>query len=249
MGRLCDQPLPGPVSDIASRIYARAYGVNLDEAEGGGAYRSFDDFFTRRLRIGARVVEDAKIVSPSDGKIVAAGNVADGATILVKGRGYDVAELIGSFEDARRYTDGEYVVVYLHPRDYHRVHAPVDGEVVEVRAIPGDLYPVNSIGERHVPGLFVRNQRVNIVIDTAELGRVSVVMVGATIVGRISVRAMEGPSVPVGNHLIQPVIAVCRGDEIGTFHLGSTVVMVLEKGANLSRATGPVQFGESLERA
>jgi phosphatidylserine decarboxylase len=113
----------------------------------------------------------------------------------------------------------------------------------------GDLYPVNKIGERHIPQLFVRNQRVAIVIDTPSAGRVTAVMVGATIVGRVTVSVLPGDDVPPGEHAIVPPRRVQRGDEIGKFHLGSTVVLLLEPGLSVARPTGPVRVGESLLRA
>jgi phosphatidylserine decarboxylase len=224
--------------------------VNLAEAEPlDHAYRSFDAFFTRRLRIGARPLAEARVTSPSDGLIVAAGDVVGGTSIQVKGRPYEVDELIGSKEDARRYEGGEFAVVYLHPRDYHRVHSPVDGTLVAVRVVPGDLFPVNSIGERHVPPLFVRNRRATMVIDSSDLGRVQVIMVGATIVGKISIAALGDKSGQPGTHTLEPGVPVKRGDELGAFHLGSTVVVLFEKSGTLSRATGPILMGESMERS
>ncbi len=252
VGRLCEQELPPRVADVASKIYARAYGVNLEEADPEqGPYTNFDAFFTRRLRDGARRIDDSKLVSPADGRLVAAGAVRPNLAITVKGREYDVAELCGSSQAAKDYAGGEYAVIYLHPRDYHRVHSPVDGKVVRVRSMPGDLFPVNAIGERHVPRLFVRNQRVSIVVDSESLGRVDVIMVGATIVGRITTTALGGTRTPVGDHEISPAMTVRRGDELGTFHLGSTVVLLLPgqgDSGRLSRGTGPVLYGESLER-
>jgi phosphatidylserine decarboxylase len=112
----------------------------------------------------------------------------------------------------------------------------------------GDLYPVNTIGERHVPQLFVRNQRVAIVVDSKGLGRVTAVMVGATIVGRVTATALAGDDVPPGVHELSPPVAVRRGDEIGVFHLGSTVVLLLEPGLTVARRAGPIRFGESLLR-
>jgi phosphatidylserine decarboxylase len=185
-------------------------------------------------------------VSPSDGKLSCLGRIDSDARILVKGQQYEAAELIGSDEDARRYSGGQFAVVYLAPGDYHRVHSPVDGRVTLLRGMPGDLFPVNSLGERYVPRLFVRNNRVAIVIDTESLGRVTVVMVGATIVGRISVTALPGPAVPPGSHLIDPSYQVARGDEIGMFHLGSTAVVLFEPGLTLTRPTGIVRMGQSL---
>jgi phosphatidylserine decarboxylase len=219
----------------------------MDEAEGHlGSYPSFDAFFTRSLKKGMRRISPDPAVSPADGKLSCLGRIDTGARIHVKGQLYEVGELIGDDADARRYSGGQFAVVYLAPGDYHRVHAPVDGSVTLLRGIPGDLFPVNSIGERYVPRLFVRNNRVAIIIDTPALGRVTVVMVGATIVGRISVTAMPGPAVPPGVHGIQPPYVVARGDEIGMFHLGSTAVVLLEPGLTLARAAGAVRLGQSL---
>jgi len=164
----------------------------------------------------------------------------------VKGRPYEVGELIGDVTDAARYSGGEFAIVYLAPGDYHRVHSPVDGRTAIVRAIAGDLYPVNAIGERHVPKLLVRNSRVAIVIDTNGLGRVTVVMVGAVIVGRITVTGIDAADVPQGVHPL--VRGVSRGDEIGIFHLGSTVVLLLEPGVSITRPLGRVRYGDSLLR-
>lgn len=250
VGRLCDQPIPSGLARAIERAYCRAYRVNMDEAEGYlGSYPSFDAFFTRPLKPGMRRISPDPIVSPSDGKLSCLGRVESGGTILVKGQKYEAGELIGDDEDARRYFGGQFAVVYLAPGDYHRVHSPVDGRVTLLRGLPGDLFPVNSIGERYVPRLFVRNNRVAIVIDTETLGRVTVVMVGATIVGRISVTAMPGPAVPPGVHRIEPGMPVARGDEIGMFHLGSTAVVLLEPGPTLTRATGVVRLGQSLVSA
>jgi phosphatidylserine decarboxylase len=248
VGRLCEQTLSPRLSRALQSAYCRAYRVNMDEvAPQEGHYSSFDAFFTRELREGARKLSNDPLVSPADGALLAAGQVLPAARIFVKGRPYDVGELIGDRGDAARYVNGEFAVVYLSPRDYHRVHSPADGEIVLVRAIPGDLFPVNSIGERHVPRLFVRNSRVAIVIETEAFGRVSVVMVGAVIVGRISVTCLADCS--AGEHPISPPIAVARGDEIGIFHLGSTVVLLVEPGMGLRRPLGPIRYGESLLRA
>lgn len=247
VGRLCDRPLPRNVSTPIFRAYCRAYGVNLDEAEPApDGYGSFDAFFTRPLRPGARSISTDAVVSPADGRLSATGRIDAGARLFVKGKPYEVGELIGDPADAARYSGGEFAVVYLAPGDYHRVHSPVDGRVCLVRGIPGDLYPVNRIGERHVPRLFVRNSRAAIVIDTAGLGRVTVVMVGAVIVGRITVSGIDAPDVPPGAHPLDRPVA--RGDEIGIFHLGSTVVLLLQPGVSIARPLGVVRYGESLLR-
>lgn len=249
VGRLCDRELPSPVATHLLRVYCRAYGVNLDEAEPCGGYPSFDAFFTRTLRSGARNVSADSLVSPADGRLSAAGRIDAGARLFVKGQAYEVGELTGDPSDAARYTGGEFAVVYLAPGDYHRVHSPADGQVTLVRGIPGDLYPVNRIGELHVPGLFVRNSRVQIVLETRGLGRVSVVMVGAVIVGRITVTGVDAPDVPPGEHRFEPARNVVRGDELGIFHLGSTVVLLLEPGVSVTRQLGKIRYGDSLLRA
>ena len=246
VGRLCEQPLPGPVSGLVQKVYCSAYDVDLDEAETAGPYPSFDAFFTRALKPGMRPIAPDFLVSPADGKLSSRGPIDAGAKILVKKQKYDVAELIGDSHDARRYRGGEFAVVYLAPSNYHRVHSPVDGQITEVRGIPGDLYPVNAIGEEHIEGLFVRNNRVCLCIDTESMGRVSAVMVGATIVGRISVSVIPEPAVPAGNTRMVPGRKVERGDEIGIFHLGSTVVLLLEPGVRVGREMGPVLMGQSL---
>ena len=115
-----------------------------------------------------------------------------------------------------------------------------------MRSLPGDLYPVNTIGERHVKGLFARNLRVAICIDTASHGRVTLVMVGALIVGRISVSVIPRPAVPVGSHPIVPGRPVSRGEEVGMFHLGSSTILFTEPGIEFTRALGAIRLGQSL---
>jgi len=250
VGRLCEQPLPSSVSRAVTNAYCQAYRVDLEDAElPAGAFPSFDAFFTRQLKPGARTLSADALVSPADGALSAQGIVDPGARIFVKGQPYDVGELVGDPRDAARYAGGEFAVVYLAPRDYHRVHAPADGNITLVRGLPGDLFPVNSIGERHIPQLFVRNQRAAIVIDTPGLGRVTVVMVGAVIVGRITVTVLGGPDVTPGQYPMQPPRPVRKGEEIGIFHLGSPVVLLLEPGLAVAREPGPIRYGESLLRA
>jgi phosphatidylserine decarboxylase len=167
----------------------------------------------------------------------------------VKGRPYRVDELLGSEDEARRYEGGQGCVVYLSPRDYHRVHTPASGKIAFVRSMPGDYYPVNAIGVRHDHNLFVRNRRVAIAIDTppeSGLGRVMVVMVAAMVVGRITVTGIDARDVPVGDHELPTPISVERGDEIGIFRLGSTAVVFFEPGV-VDRwlvDEGPVRFGQ-----
>jgi phosphatidylserine decarboxylase len=245
IGRLCDARLPPMVSRRLERAYTRLYRVEMnDVVPRQSAYPSFDAFFTRPLRTDARPIGIARVTAPADGRLVAVGELQPGARFRVKAQDYEVHELIG--ENADGYIGGSYAVIYLAPGDYHRVHAPVDGSLSTLRGIPGDFYPVNTLGERHVPRLLVRNERVVLFIDTPDLGRVAVVLVGAFIVGRITVPMLPDRPVPGGDHPINPAIRIARGDEIGTFHLGSTVVVLVGRHLAPCRALGAVQYGQPL---
>lgn len=250
MGSLCEANLPAPLMRGIVSAYSRAYNVNVDEAcPSGLPYTSFDAFFTRKLREGARPIEgdDYTLVSPADGRIVDVGRADPTGAISVKGKPYTVEELVGDRAWARELSGGGFTVVYLSPRDYHRVHVPVAGSIVRVRGIDGDRYPVNSIGEQHVQGLFVKNRRVVIEVRSPEFGRVAVVMVGAMIVGRMSVVGIDQPDVQ-GEHFPSPPIEIHRGGELGKFHLGSTVVLLLppDRFERWVREPGDVNYGQAL---
>jgi phosphatidylserine decarboxylase len=245
VGRLCETTLPAGISRAVTGAYIRAYGVDMqDVAE--GTYGTFDAFFTRPLRNGARKIADAPVVSPADGKLTASGVIDAASKILVKGRPYAVADLVGDPAQGASFAGGSFAVIYLSPRDYHRVHCPVDGRLTLARGISGDLYPVNSIGENHVPDLFVKNQRVALTIDSPAVGPVVAILVGAMIVGKITISAIDASETPLGIYRFEPPLDVRRGDEVGMFHLGSTVVLLTGPGASLSRAHGHVKCGQSL---
>jgi phosphatidylserine decarboxylase len=248
LGRLADHRWSPPLGRAVVGLYSRMYDVRLDECAEQGGWASFDAFFTRRLRDGAREVHpDAKtVVSPADGRIESMGRIDHAARFVVKGRPYAVDELVGDADEARRFVGGAGFVVYLSPRDYHRVHSPVGGVVRRIRSMPGDYFPVNSIGVKHVPNLFCRNRRVAIEIDAdGGVGRVTVVMVVAMIVGRITTVGVQARDVPIGDHVFDPPLRVARGGEIGVFHLGSTAVVLVEpRAAGLWLASeGPTRYG------
>jgi phosphatidylserine decarboxylase len=254
VGRLADRRWSPPVARAVVGLYSRLFDVSLDECSEKGGWTSFDSFFTRTLRDGARPVDGdpRTVVSPADGRIESMGRIDGAGTFVVKGRPYAVEELVGDAHEARRFVGGAGCVVYLSPRDYHRVHAPVGGEIRRLRSMPGDYFPVNAIGMRHVANLFCRNRRVAIEIESeGGLGRVTVVMVAAMIVGRITTIGVDHRDVLLGDHPFAPPLRVARGDEIGVFHLGSTAVVLTEKqaaGQWLVRE-GPVRYGEALLRA
>jgi phosphatidylserine decarboxylase len=252
MGKLADHEWSPPVRRAVLGIYTRAYNVDFEECARKNGWANFDDFFTRALKDGARPLDrEPCVLSPADGRLDSMGRIEKGSTFVVKGRPYSVEELVGDHDDAKRYDGGGGFVVYLSPRDYHRVHSPVAGTIVAIRSMPGDYYPVNSIGMKHVHDLFVRNRRVAIAIDTpsssgTKLGRVTVVMVAAMVVGRITVTGVPDRDVPFGNH--EARISIARGAEIGQFHLGSTAVVLLEDSA-LERWLAPegaVRYGQAV---
>jgi len=253
IGQLADRRWSGAVGRAVVGLYTRMYDVSLDECVQNGGWANFDEFFTRELRDGAREVDadPTAILSPADGNIESMGPIEVDGTFVVKGRPYSVAELVGGEQEAARFVGGQGCVVYLSPRDYHRVHAPVGGTIRRIRSMPGDYYPVNAIGMRHVANLFCRNRRVAIEIDgDAQRGRTTVVMVVAMIVGRITTVGIEARDVPLGDHVFDPPLRVARGDEIGIFHLGSTAVLLAEprRGRDWVVKEGPVRYGQALLR-
>jgi phosphatidylserine decarboxylase len=172
----------------------------------------------------------------------------------IKGRSYTVADLLGDRAQAALFTGGVHATLYLSPSMYHRVHVPVDGRITGWRYLPGRLYPVNAMAVRNVEGLFTVNERVAVTIDADGLGPVAVVLVGATNVGRITlgfagfVTNVGGP--PVSVRLERP-LAVRRGDELGAFNLGSTVVLLAADGRLLpadAREGDIVRMGQALWR-
>lgn len=218
--------MPAAILRPVIEVYRRAYNVDLHEAvvppEG---FRSFNDFFTRRLRDGVRVFDQDPhtILSPADGRLEDHGPLDRASTFSIKGQRYDAETLLGSRAEAEHYKGGQYAIVYLSPRDYHRVHSPIEGRVTRVRHIPGTLYPVNALGVAHVPQLFARNERVVVNVETEAFGTVAVVFVGAFIVGKISL-AFDAPARPphggaVTERTYAPASApkVTRGGELGAF--------------------------------
>jgi phosphatidylserine decarboxylase len=259
LGQLARVVAPDPVVQAAMRAYCAAYGVDLSECEvPEGGFTSFDAFFTRRLKPGARALDPDPdtVLSPADGRIEDCGVIERGAQLRVKGCAYSVGELVGDHSAGAELEGGQYAVVYLSPRDYHRVHAPVSGPVVAARYVPGTLFPVNAIGVRHVPNLLARNERVAVHQRSASHGRVITVMVGAVGVGRISVSFDDAVITNDGRESGLRVYGeeprpLERGAELGTFHLGSTVVLLLPPGpghALTARPDQQVRMGQAIAR-
>ena len=233
LGRLTSVRAPRPVVDAAVRAFVGVYGVDLTEVDiPPGGFRTFDAFFTRRLRDGARTVDpDPRVlVSPADGRLEDLGQITASGELVVKGQAYTAADLIGDAKAAKSYEGGHYFVVYLSPRDYHRVHAPTCGRVQYVRYVPGTLFPVNRIGTDHISQLFARNERLAIVQESAVHGRVTTIMVGAIGVGRIGLSFDELETnrghAPGVRTFVDAPIPRDRGEELGVFHMGSTAIVM-----------------------
>jgi phosphatidylserine decarboxylase len=254
-GRLADARLPGFLLRPAIRAYSRIYRVDWSEvAEPLEGFPTFGAFFVRRLRAGARPLDGGPVVvSPCDARLSAFGPVPPDARLeQIKGRTYALAALLGSEREAERFRGGVYATLYLSPSMYHRVHSPVDGRILSWRTLPGRLFPVNAAAVRSVPDLFVRNQRVAVFLETEGFGRMAVVLVGAANVGRITL-AFADVVTNVGrpDAWTEPPspVAIARGDELGAFHLGSTVVMLAADPALVvrGRAQGDlVRMGQAL---
>ncbi len=247
----------GPVTHAIVRRFVARYRVDMSEAADPRieAYPSFNEFFTRALRPGARTQADAPFTCPVDGAISQFGPIEAGQVFQAKGHRYSSVALLGGDEAlARQFDGGHFATIYLSPRDYHRIHMPCEGSLTRMIHVPGDLYSVNPLTARHVPGLFARNERVVCLFDTPH-GPLALVLVGATIVGSMATVWHGVVNPPRPGHLRQwryepGSITLRQGQEMGRFLLGSTVVMLFPK--NLVAFTPdwaperPVRLGEAM---
>jgi phosphatidylserine decarboxylase len=226
----------GGATTAAIRWFVQRYGVDMSEAANPdiGAYASFNDFFTRELRPGARPIAQAEWVCPVDGAISQFGPIEGDQVFQAKGHTYSTRALVGGdAELAARFQNGSFATLYLSPRDYHRIHMPCAGRLTRMIHVPGDLYSVNPATARGVPGLFARNERVVCVFDTAH-GPFVLVLVGATIVGSMATvwhGVVNPPRVGVVREwrYADQAIELAQAAEMGRFLLGSTVVMLWPK--------------------
>ena len=226
-------------TEIIRRFVAK-YRVNMDEALDSdiSSYRTFNEFFTRALKPGVRPIAQARLVCPVDGAISQFGPIAGDQIFQAKGHHYSTTALVGGDAAlAAQYDDGSFATIYLSPRDYHRIHMPCSGRLTRMIYVPGDLFSVNPVTARGVPGLFARNERVVCVFESAR-GPFVLVLVGATIVGSMAT-VWHGVVNPPRSKTVrewhypaagQPEVVLKQGDEMGRFLLGSTVVMLFPKG-------------------
>ncbi|WP_298212277.1 archaetidylserine decarboxylase [Acidovorax sp.] len=255
-GKFASARLGGLTTSVIRRFVAR-YNVNMAEAANPdiASYASFNDFFTRALKDGARPLADADLICPVDGAISQFGPIAKDQIFQAKGHSYSTTALVGG--DAAlgaRFENGHFATLYLSPRDYHRIHMPCAGELARMIHVPGDLFSVNPTTARGVPGLFARNERVVCVFESAQ-GPFVLVLVGATIVGSMATVWHGQVNPPRPGTLRQwdyasGQVSLQKGQEMGRFLLGSTVVMLFPKGPLQFNPqwtpAGPIQLGEAM---
>ena len=236
------------------RWYAGKYGVNTEEMEGSvDDYPSLQEFFVRALKPGRRPIcqDSDALACPSDSKVYCFGTVKDDGHLPDDaGLDFDVVKLVGG---DTRYRGGQFAVLYLSPKDYHRVHHPADGAVSELAYLPGALWPVFPAATREIEGLFAKNERLTVFVDTQHAGRIAVVLVGAYGVGRMTTEhspVVTNTGKPQAHETLSQAQPVQRGDELGRFNLGSTVILVMEPGTvtwELERGRD-VKVGERIGR-
>jgi phosphatidylserine decarboxylase len=244
------------------RRFIQNYDVVMSEAvrEHVEDYVNFNDFFTRYLKPGSRPIADADVISPVDGCVSEIGQIQQGQLLQAKGRYYSVDELLACDEQkSAPFQRGSFATLYLSPRDYHRVHMPIAGTLQDMIHVPGALFSVQPDTVRHIPRLFARNERVVLLFDTA-LGPMAVVLVGATIVGKIGT-CWQGdlPRVKKTTDFknMLPALAersLQQADEVGYFKLGSTAIILFSEHSKIEwtpelKAGVRVRLGEALGMA
>jgi len=255
-GMISSLRFPRAILRRAIDLYASRYGVNTAEMMvPPGGFGTFNDFFTRKLAAGARPIDADRraVVSPVDGRIDRLGRIERDAMIQAKGIEYSLRDLIPS-GTAEAFIDGDFITIYLSPGDYHRIHSPVDGTIAGYLHVPGRLLSVRESLVKRVPGLYTGNERV-VTYIRANRGMVAVCKVGAANVGAISLSydaaARKGfsrsPKESLYNADQQK--KVLRGDELGVFNLGSTVIVIFEKGSVRFTVESPgrrIRMGEKI---
>ena len=247
----------GRLTTRVIRGFVSRYTVDMAEAANPAidSYKSFNEFFTRPLRAGARPLADADLLCPVDGAISQFGPIERDQIFQAKGHRYSTTALLGGDRAlATRFENGAFATLYLSPRDYHRIHMPCDGRLMRMIYIPGALFSVNPTTARGVPGLFARNERVVCVFDSA-FGPFVLTLVGATIVGSMATVWHGIVNPPRPGQLREwrydsQQIVLKKGEELGRFMLGSTVVLLFTKGSielnsHWSPAR-PVRMGEAM---
>ena len=233
----------GNTTTAVIRWFVKRYQVNMNEAANPdiSSYRTFNEFFTRPLKAGARPIAKAKFICPVDGAISQFGKIEQDQIFQAKGHTYSTTALVGGNQLlANQFENGHFACLYLSPKDYHRIHMPCDGKLKSMTYVPGDLFSVNPTTAEGVPGLFARNERVVCEFSSAQHGSFVMVLVGATIVGSMAtvwhnenggiINPPRQPNVHTWDYSDQN-IHLKQNDEMGRFLLGSTVVLLFQQDA------------------
>jgi phosphatidylserine decarboxylase len=257
-GWLAELRSPVGLKNWVIRRFVDHFEVNMAEAvePDPSAYANFNEFFTRPLQDGARPVADADIVCPADGAISQMGAIQEGRIFQAKGQWFSTRELLGGDEQrAAQFKDGEFATIYLSPRDYHRVHMPLAGKLTATSYIPGQLFSVNGVTAENVERLFARNERHVSYFDT-EAGPMAMILVGAMVVAGIETVWSGQIAPPAKGPQLQDFTALPefveldKGQEMGRFKLGSTVILLFPKGSmswdERYAAATPTRLGEAL---
>jgi phosphatidylserine decarboxylase len=257
-GWLAELRHPRWLKDLLISTFVRAFGVNMKDAAEPypEAYSNFNAFFTRPLRAGARPLAEADILCPADGCVSQIGRIEEASLLQAKGRHYSTWSLLGGDQArAAQFRNGHFATIYLSPRDYHRVHMPISGDLVATRYIPGKLFSVNGTTAAGVEHLFARNERLVCYFDTAA-GPMAMVLVGAMVVAGIET-VWEGQVAPPPRAMLQrdyrelpAPVHLAKGEEMGRFKLGSTVILLFPEGtmdwSPEYTAGSPTRLGEAL---
>ena len=222
------------VKNNFTRWFIKHYQVNLSEAEIENIedFISFNDFFTRALKASLRPISESEIISPVDGVVSQAGKIDDSQIVQAKGRYYSVSSLIADMP-SKEIQNGSFATIYLSPKDYHRIHMPCDGTLISMKYIPGDLFSVNQNTVSSIDGVFARNERLVCLFET-DFGAMLFVLVGAIFVGSMQT-SWAGLITPPYSKAVKNYdyknqqIKLSKGDELGRFNMGSTVIMLLPK--------------------
>ena len=259
-GLLADVRTPR-IKNYIIRHFIHKYGVNMSEArdENPESYACFNDFFIRHLKPDCRPMADADVISPVDGCISEIGDINKGSILQAKNRYYTVDDLLACDKSfSSQFDNGRFATLYLSPKDYHRVHMPIEGTLSHMIYVPGKLFSVQPLTARVIPHLFSRNERLVVFFNT-KVGLMAMVMIGATIVGAIGtswqgdiLRTGERQYIDYRQNQIKP-ITLPQGAEMGYFKLGSTVIVLFAEGNRMQ--WGPsltpgstVRFGQDMGR-
>ncbi|MFT7301046.1 MAG: phosphatidylserine decarboxylase [Porticoccus sp.] len=253
--RLAETTTPW-VKNTLIKQFIRTYNVNLEEAASSylDDYKNFNEFFTRAMIEGSRPIDQGKnsVVCPADGTVSQLGPIREGNIFQAKGKSFSVVSLLGADDsDSLRFINGNFTTIYLAPKDYHRVHMPVAGELAYSRYIPGKLFSVNDTTTQHINGLFAQNERLVCMFDTT-VGRCAVILVGAMMVAGIE-SVWQGhyqPGVVKTEPFNPGQVSLEKGTEMGRFKFGSTVILMFEPGtttwAEQYQSGSTTMMGETL---